>query len=337
MPVRSRTDRLGAVVVGAGDERRQSDAACRSASRARGRARRSGGWPSRRRHRPGRSAPTRTASGDARYGASATIVKLRTVPLGSASCSGENDRPLHLAHALRRSKYSAPQVSQRLATRCGAPSARGSRPAEQALGVAVSAMCWACSRLAPTTRRAMSQRADRWRGSSSPGGAARVMAVARWSPPRIEGAKPVRQTGRTSGGGDTSVHRHAGGSRSGGTGVVDDGDQVGHLERRPGHLGEAEMHRDLVIELERLAILHERFEHRRLEASVAPLRERVADRSEVRHPSLLEVGEVVAVVDDAHCVGLHEPHPDGVIEVVVGGVSGRIDGQAHAANLQSAP
>ena len=85
---------------------------------------------------------------------------------------------------------------------------------------------------------------------------------------------------------------------------------------------------------ERLAVLHERLEHGRLEPGVAPLGERMPDRSQVLDPGLLEVGEVVAVVDDAHRIGLDEADPDPVRELVVVGRGGRIDGQTHAATIQ---
>ena len=39
---------------------------------------------------------------------------------------------------------------------------------------------------------------------------------------------------------------------------------------------------------------------------------------EKRDAGLLEVGEVVAVVDNPHGVGLDEPHPDWVRELIVG-------------------
>ena len=84
-----------------------------------------------------------------------------------------------------------------------------------------------------------------------------------------------------------------------------------------------------VVEPARLPVLDERFEHRRLEAVVAPLGERVSDVGEKRDASLFEVGEVVGVVHDAHRVGLDEAHTDVVGEVVVGRVDGRFDGQAH--------
>jgi hypothetical protein len=43
----------------------------------------------------------------------------------------------------------------------------------------------------------------------------------------------------------------------------------------------------------------------------------MSDVVEERDTGLLEVGEIVAVMDDAHGIGLHEPDPDRVAEVVV--------------------
>ena len=130
------------------------------------------------------------------------------------------------------------------------------------------------------------------------------------------------------------MHGDTGGVCSSNAGIVVDGDQVRHLERGPGDVGKAEVHVDHVVEFEWLAVLHERLEHRRFEAGIAPLGERVADRTQVLDPGLLEVGEVVAVVHDAHRIGLDETHPDPVDELVVVGRGGRIDGQTHAATIQ---
>ena len=48
---------------------------------------------------------------------------------------------------------------------------------------------------------------------------------------------------------------------------------------------------------------------------------------------LLEVGEIVRVVHDAHRVRLHEADPNVVGEVVIGRVDGRLDGQTHPPSL----
>ena len=130
------------------------------------------------------------------------------------------------------------------------------------------------------------------------------------------------------------MHGDAGGVCSGNAGIVVDGDQVRHLERGAGDVGETEVHGDHVVEFEWPAILHERLEDGRFEAGVAPLGERMADRTQVLDPRLLEVGEIVAVVHDAHRIGLDETHPDTVDELVVVGCGGRIDGQTHAATIQ---
>jgi len=94
-------------------------------------------------------------------------------------------------------------------------------------------------------------------------------------------------------------------------------------------LRERQVHGHDLVETARLPILDERFEHRRLQAVGPPLGERMADVSEKSDARLFEVGEVVGVVNDAHRVGLDEPHPDVMGELVIGGVDGRFDGQTH--------
>ena len=84
-----------------------------------------------------------------------------------------------------------------------------------------------------------------------------------------------------------------------------------------------------IVELEWLAVLHERLEHRHLDALGSHLVVRVADMAQERHPRLLEVREVSAVVDDAHRVGLGEPDTDALGERIAGGVEGGLNGRAH--------
>ena len=86
-------------------------------------------------------------------------------------------------------------------------------------------------------------------------------------------------------------------------------EQVGHLERRAGRRGQGEVHVDLVVEAQRLAVADVGLEDGRVEPGRAPRGVRVAEVPEVGHPGLLEVREVAAVVDDAHGVGLGEAHP----------------------------
>ena len=74
---------------------------------------------------------------------------------------------------------------------------------------------------------------------------------------------------------------------------------------------------DHVVEAQRLAVGDEGLEHRRFETGLAPLGERMPDAGEECDPGFLEVGEVVAVVHDAHRIGLDEPDSDLVGEVVV--------------------
>lgn len=83
------------------------------------------------------------------------------------------------------------------------------------------------------------------------------------------------------------------------------------------------MHGHHLVEAAGLAVGHERLEHGRLQTGVAPLRERMPDVCQIRDPRLLEVRKVVAVVHDAHRVGLDEPHPNPVGELVVAGVGRR--------------
>ena len=78
------------------------------------------------------------------------------------------------------------------------------------------------------------------------------------------------------------------------------------------------MDADHVVETQRLPVRDEGFEHRRFETGLTPLGERMPDVGEKRDPSFLKVGEVVAVVHDAHRIGLDEPHSNLVREVVVG-------------------
>lgn len=90
------------------------------------------------------------------------------------------------------------------------------------------------------------------------------------------------------------------------------------MERGAGDGCERKVDGDHVIETQWLSIRDERFEDGRLKTGIAPLGERVADVREKRDAGLLEVGEVVAVVDNPHGVGLDEPHPDWVRELIVG-------------------
>ncbi len=112
-----------------------------------------------------------------------------------------------------------------------------------------------------------------------------------------------------------------------------DGQQVGHLERRPGRRRQHEVDVDDVVEAQRLAVLHEHLEHGGVEPGRLQLLVRVADVAEVGDAGLLEVRQVAAVVDDAHRVGLGEAHAHAVGERVVLGPERRLDGDAHRARV----
>jgi hypothetical protein len=103
-------------------------------------------------------------------------------------------------------------------------------------------------------------------------------------------------------------------------GHVADRHEVRHLERGAPERGDREVDVEHVIELERLAVPHERLEHGHLDAVSTYLVVGVADVAEVRHASLFEVQQVPAVMNDPHRVRLGEAHPDAVRERVVGGV-----------------
>jgi Cys-tRNA(Pro)/Cys-tRNA(Cys) deacylase len=118
---------------------------------------------------------------------------------------------------------------------------------------------------------------------------------------------------------------------------VVDGEEVRDLECRPRHLGESQPHIDQFVELERLPVTDIRLEHRRFEARFSPLGEGVADMAKVRHPCFFEVRQIVAVMHDAHRVGLDEAHPDPMDELVVAGFGGRIDRETHARTLPIRP
>ena len=85
-----------------------------------------------------------------------------------------------------------------------------------------------------------------------------------------------------------------------------------------------QMHVDLIVEAQRLAVLHEALEHGVVDALRAHLGVRVTEVAQVRDPGLFEIRQVTAVVDDAHRVGLGEANPDSVGERIVGRVERRL-------------
>ena len=74
-----------------------------------------------------------------------------------------------------------------------------------------------------------------------------------------------------------------------------------------------QVHVDLVVEAQRLPVLHEALEHRVVDAFGAHLGVRMAEMAQIRDPGLFEIRQVAAVVHDAHRVGLGEPDPDPVV------------------------
>jgi len=119
------------------------------------------------------------------------------------------------------------------------------------------------------------------------------------------------------------------GGDAGGADLAVDGEQVGHLEGSSGDGSHGDVDVDDVVEFEGESVLQEGFEDGHLDAGVADLVVRVADVSEVFDAGFLHVGEVAAVVDDAHGVGLGEADADGVGELVVARVEGGFGVDAH--------
>ena len=89
------------------------------------------------------------------------------------------------------------------------------------------------------------------------------------------------------------------------------------------------VHVDQVVELQWPAVLHERLQHRVVHPLGAQLGVRVAERAQVLHAGFLQVGQVAAVVHDAHRVRLGEADAQPVHVRVVGWVQRRIELQAH--------
>ena len=106
-------------------------------------------------------------------------------------------------------------------------------------------------------------------------------------------------------------------------------EQVRDLERRARGRAEHEVHAHHLVEAQRLAVLHCHLQHGDVEALGAQCAVGVVDRPQVLHAGLLQVGEVAAVVHDAHRIRLREPHPQLVHEGVVGGLQRRVEFQAH--------
>ena len=125
-----------------------------------------------------------------------------------------------------------------------------------------------------------------------------------------------------------TVHRDGRGAH-----LVAHGEQVRHLERGPGGGTESKVHHDLVVEAQRLSVLHECFEHGVVDALLAQLGVRMAEMAQVLDPGLLQIGQVAAVVDDAHRIGLGETDSQPmVVRVVVGDQAG-FQFEAHSGTV----
>ena len=120
------------------------------------------------------------------------------------------------------------------------------------------------------------------------------------------------------------------------TNLVVDGEDVPHLERRSLDRLHDHVDVDKVVEQQRLAIANPRLEHVHLDALVADLLVRMADVPEICDARLFEHREIAAVVDDPHRIGLGEPHPQPMGELVVGRIDGRVVGDAHGATIDLA-
>src|SRR6185436_3037928 len=94
---------------------------------------------------------------------------------------------------------------------------------------------------------------------------------------RSEVHEPGRQTLRSAGRVHASVDRHSRRSHLTILGRVADSEEVGHLERSPRGRGQGEMHVDLLVEPQRLAVLHETLQYCVVETGGAQLRIRMAE------------------------------------------------------------
>ena len=151
-------------------------------------------------------------------------------------------------------------------------------------------------------------------------------------PRPAELGQPRRQADRAAGGVEQAV-----GGDCGRAHVVVSRQQVRHLERRAGDVGEVDVDVELVVEAQRLEVADVGLEHGGVGALFAPLGVRVADVAEVGDSRLLEVRQVAAVVDDLHRVGLGEAHADAVAERIVARVGRRFDADAHRSSVACRP
>ncbi len=84
------------------------------------------------------------------------------------------------------------------------------------------------------------------------------------------------------------------------------------------------MHVDLLVETQRLSVLHEAFEHGVVDSLGTHLGVWMTEMAQIRDPGFFEIRQVATVMDDAHGVGLGEANPDSVGEWVVGRVERRL-------------
>lgn len=90
---------------------------------------------------------------------------------------------------------------------------------------------------------------------------------------------------------------------------------------------------DEIVEYERLAIPNVCFEHSHIDSGIPNLVIGVADVTEELDSGLFKVGQITAVVHNAHRVGLGEPDAKTMPVGVVGGVGRRVGPDAHVTNL----
>ena len=93
---------------------------------------------------------------------------------------------------------------------------------------------------------------------------------------------------------------------------------------------------DDVVEQQRAPVLAPRLQDVHLDALVADAGVRVADVAQVGDPGLLHHRQVAAVVHDPHRIGLGEPDPQLVRELVGAGIGGRVGRDAHALTVGEA-
>lgn len=135
--------------------------------------------------------------------------------------------------------------------------------------------------------------------------------------------QPLWHTARSPVGSDESVL-----SSSDRCGSSIDSEQVLDRERRSCCTCEAEMNGHDIVEAQRHEITHSALEHCGIETGLPVRRIGMTDRSEELDSRHFQIVQIVAVVDDAHGIGLDEAHPD----VVTEGVGSRIEWRMESGN-----